>query len=190
MIEMQYSFGVLMIAYQDNGVGVNQNYGFAQDPDDVTKAAIFAKLKPQAKITRGQLLDLFIKYILTLRNDNEDSRAFAEAIKSVEGPSLMAVYEGHFYTIRKLPSRTNKIPVRATKLNQFDTSGEPPKHVSIQPSARVGGFCLKALEDHPNLKLRVKIIGQPYKREWGRRSKVNYYDPINKEVSIDESIGS
>ncbi len=86
MIAMKYNYGALLIAYQNNGVGVNQDNGFAQDPDNITKAAIFAKLKPQAKVTRNELLDLFIKYNLTLRADNEASRAFAAAVKSVEGP--------------------------------------------------------------------------------------------------------
>ncbi len=190
MIAMKYNYGALLIAYQNNGVGVNQDNGFAQDPDNITKAAIFAKLKPQAKVTRNELLDLFIKYNLTLRADNEASRAFAAAVKSVEGPEFMVVYEGHFYVIRKLPTRTNKIPVRSTKLSQFESSSEPSEHFMFQPTAQVGAFCLKALEDNPNLKLRVKVIGRPYRRVWGKKSKVNYYDPINSEVTVDESIGS
>lgn len=190
MIAMQYSFGVLLIAYQNNGVGVNQNYGFAQDPKDITKGAIFAKLKPQAKITRGELLDLFIKYMLTLRNDNAASRAFAEAVKNVEGPNLMALYEGHFYTIRKLPTRTNKVPIRATRLSQFETTGNTSNLAALYPTARVGEFYMKVLEDNPSLKLRAVVIGQPYKREWGKKPKVNYNDPINSKVVIDEEIGS
>lgn len=190
MIAMKYNFGALLIAYQNNGIGVNQDNGFAQDPDDVTVASIFAKLKPQAKITLNELLDLFIKRHLTINQNFEAAKAFADAVKSVDGPTLMVVYEGHFYNIRKLPSRTNKIPVRVDRLNQFETSSTTSTHFVLEPTAQVGAFCLKTMEDHPNLKLRVKIVGQPYKRVWGKKTKVSYNDPINNKVVIDEPIGS
>lgn len=191
VLEIAYASGVLLIAYQNNGKGVNQDYGFARDESNITEAAIFAELKPQAKTTLPELLDLFASYLLTLGvYKNKETEAFVKACKDVKGSVFYVLYENHFYELRKLPSRTNKVPIRKNKFCQFDNMQVTGVGAVIEPTARVGAFCIKALYNHPGVKLRVKIIGEPYRSSWRGKSKVHYLDPINPKEAADEPIGS
>lgn len=191
MKSMEFVGGVVLIAYQDNGKGLNQDDGFTQDESDITKATIFAKLKPQATVTRAEILDLFIKCVLTLGEYNEHKVALVKASKSIEGAVFTAVYEGYFYEMRKLSSRTNKVPLRFSKLTQIDSTLVSQAGPGSLPTARVGAFCLGCLQEFSGTKLRVKIVGKPYKFGWGKRSsRVKYTDPINGNEVLDEPIGS
>lgn len=189
MKSIEFVGGVVMIAYQDNGLGVNQDDGYTQDETDLTKATIFARLKPQATLTRADILDLFVKCALA-PGDGALRMALAKACKCVEGATFYAMYEGYFYEMRKLSSRTNKVPLRFSKLSKLDST-LVPKGPSILHSARIGNFCLSSLYAFPGVKLRVKIIGRPYQHSWGKKkSKDSYADPINFKEVIDEPIGS
>lgn len=196
MISFAFSRGLLMMAYLDNTLGLNQGKAFVRDHTDITSGMFFGDMKPNSTISKLGVFEIIENFlsnrpsaciIENVRNignfEIEGREELIKACKNITGSKFYVLLEGRLIKCTKLPTLTNSFPLRMEWISPY---GHSDFNFSFKHShkRRIQLFCKMTSALQVKGDIRIKVVGEPF-TNWKK-----YHSPLTNKTIIDESIKS
>lgn len=185
MLSMEFILGQVIVTYRDNGLGFNQDFGWAKNPTDITDGAIWVQLKDNPAMSREEIYGAVADVLIFKRKECQEK--LVQALKNVRGAHFYFLYEQRFYKCRKLSSLKRGVPMQFQKFLNADATNTHLEE--IKTVAKRLERCIWASHgEYPEVPKRIRVHGRPYKFVWGRNNDP-WDSPIFSKETLDEPIG-